>query len=163
IGKDLEVGRTAGDEHVLHDMGGLAGVGHLGGNEIIEAAGNLVGHRVQQLGATFGAHLAPLALARRAGCLDGSIHVTAAGFADRTDHAVIHRRGLVEAFAIGGGHILTVNEVFNLAHRNSRILLSLLNSWLDSRKADQYHLILYRAPIDTFKVSKMAPSPAAPA
>ncbi|MNN25470.1 hypothetical protein D3C81_1389450 [compost metagenome] len=107
---------------MLHDVRGLAGVGHLGLDEVVETAGDLVGHAVEQLDALIGSQPAPLTVERATRGLDRRIHLGAAGFADRSDHAVVERRPLVETLAAGGGDVLAGDEVLNLAHGHSALL-----------------------------------------
>jgi hypothetical protein len=45
----LKLAAPRGNEGVGHDVQRLAGVGHLSGHEVVEAAGDLIGHGVQQL------------------------------------------------------------------------------------------------------------------
>ncbi|MNZ78821.1 hypothetical protein D3C78_974100 [compost metagenome] len=122
IGKHFEVGRAARDEHMLHDVLRLAGVGHLGLDEVIETAGDFVCHAVEQLDALIGGQATPLTLQGIACGADGSIDLATASFTDRANDAVIHRRMFVETLATGSGDKFTGDEVFNLAHGNSGLL-----------------------------------------
>jgi hypothetical protein len=56
VSKHFGVHRTAGNEGVTHHANGLAGVGHFGGYELIESAGDFIGHGMQHACAFVGTH-----------------------------------------------------------------------------------------------------------
>jgi len=92
----------------------LAGVGQFGGQEVVEAAVDLVGHRVQQLGALDHAHLAPLALERGTARGHGGVDLGLAGLVHLADHFIGGRVAVVEG--LGGGDKFAVDEVQELFH-----------------------------------------------
>ena len=94
-----------------HDMGRLTGVGHLGRDEIFEAAGDLVGHAVQQLDALIGGETAPLAVEGTAGGTHRRIHLGPTGFGNAGDHRVVEGGTLFEGLAAEAGGIFAADEI----------------------------------------------------
>ncbi len=114
VGEDLEVGRTARDVDVRRQRQRLAGVGDLGLKEVVEAAVDLVDHRVQHLDTLDRAHAAPVALQRTSCGLHRRVDLGRAGLVHRTDQAARGRVAVVEGLA--GSDEGAVDEIEELVH-----------------------------------------------
>ncbi len=87
----------------------LAGVGHLGLQEVVEAAVDLVGHRVEQFRPFDHTHVAPVALERGARGADRGIHLAFARLVHQAQHPVVDGGVVLEGLA--GSDELAVDEV----------------------------------------------------
>ncbi|MCY1542900.1 hypothetical protein D9M68_786770 [compost metagenome] len=114
VRENLEVGRAAGNIQVAGQIVGLARIGDLGVDEIIETANDAVGHRVQQLDALLGLQLGPGAAQRGLGGPDRRVDLGVACLVHAADQAVVDRIPVVESVA--GGDPLAVDEVAEIAH-----------------------------------------------
>ena len=92
----------------------LAGIGAFSGEELVEAARDLVGDLVQEVGTFVDRHPAPRPIECRVCSGDGRIDLGLAGFVHPTDDRVIDRRALLELFRRGDK--LAVDEIQDLFH-----------------------------------------------
>jgi hypothetical protein len=86
-----EVQHAAADVERARLLLGTSGIGHLGGDEFIEAPFDAVGNGMQHPGALGGAGVAPGALHCGACGLHRAIHLAGVGFADVADDAAVDR------------------------------------------------------------------------
>jgi len=101
---------------MAHDMVRLAGIGHFGGDEVLKAAGDFVGHAVKQIDALVGRQPAPHAVAGSMGGAHGGVDVGLAGFGNVGDDFVVERRTLLESLAFASLDKLTVDEILDQLH-----------------------------------------------
>ena len=78
----------------------LAGVGHLGGQEVVEPVGDLLGHRVEQPDPLVDRQSAPLPVQRRAGRGDRGVHLRFAGLIHGADQRIVDRRAISNVFPL---------------------------------------------------------------
>jgi len=114
VGEDLEVGGAARDVHVAGQHVRLAGVGHLGRQEVVEAAVDAVGDGMQHFHALLDLHRRPRAGQRRPGRTHGGIDLGLAGFVHRADQAVVDGIAVLEGLA--GGDPLAIDEILEFVH-----------------------------------------------
>jgi hypothetical protein len=94
---------------VRRELARLAGVGDLGGEEVLEPPLDAGRHLVEELGALGDGELAPGAPERPAGRGHRGVDLGGAGLGDGGDQRAVDRARVVEA--PGGGDVLAVDEV----------------------------------------------------
>ena len=103
-----------------HDVARLAGVGHLGGHEVVEAAGDLVGHAVQQIDPLIQRQAAPLAAEGRRGPRTAASTSTLPASATGRSPSC-RGRTLFEGLAAEAGGIFAADEILDETHALPRV------------------------------------------
>ena len=109
IGEGAQVEHAAEDVELLRLLDGPAGVGDLGGDELVKAALDDVGHTVQHLGAVVDAGLSPGAALGLVRGLHRLVHQRRVGFVHLGQQLAVQRADVVEALV--GGYELAVNVI----------------------------------------------------
>jgi hypothetical protein len=115
IGEHLEICGAARNVDMRGEAHRLAGVEALGGEEIVEAAVDLVGDGAEHIGALGHAHPAPRPVERGPGGAHGGVDLGLAALGHAADDAVVERAAVFPALARGPLRERAINEMRGVA------------------------------------------------
>ena len=111
VGKNLEVGSAAWHKGVCDHVVRLPGVGLFGGDKVVKALGDAVGHSVQHGHALVHRHAAPVAAQGIARGHHGGVDVVPCAFGHEAHQMVVSGRALLEGLAVGSRLEFAVDEM----------------------------------------------------